>query len=302
MQLGAFYPFSRNHNAIGNKPQHPTVFGEAIAKNSRDILLVRYRLLPYLYTLFYEAHIHGSTVVRPLLNEFTSDRNTWKIDKQFLWGPALLISPALEKDQTKVSAYFPESRWFDYFTKKEVTERKADYLNLMTPQDHINLHLRGGYVIPVQEPANNTFFSRRNPFGIIVSLDDSSQATGNMFWDDGDSIDSIRNKKFLLLTVNVTKNNLRIHIAENGFAVTPRLDSILILGLKDGKVKASEGHSTYHGSTKSLNITGLNWSLNERHELSWSTINDSSAITVPVHALKNTLIVLTSILLNKYFY
>jgi hypothetical protein len=46
---------------------------------------------------------------------------------------------------------------FTYFKKEEVSIRKG-YLNLVTPQDHINLHLRGGYVIPIQEPANNTFF------------------------------------------------------------------------------------------------------------------------------------------------
>jgi hypothetical protein len=44
-----------------------------------------------------------------------------------------------------------------YLQKEEVSKRK-DYVNLATPQDHINLHVRGGYVIPVQEPANNTFF------------------------------------------------------------------------------------------------------------------------------------------------
>uniref|UniRef100_A0A8C3QIF6 alpha-glucosidase n=1 Tax=Cyanoderma ruficeps TaxID=181631 RepID=A0A8C3QIF6_9PASS len=64
MQLGSFYPFSRNHNAEGNSvsKQNPAVFGDAFAKISRATLRIRYSLLPYLYTLFYESHVHGGTV------------------------------------------------------------------------------------------------------------------------------------------------------------------------------------------------------------------------------------------------
>ena len=53
--------------------------------------------MPYFYTLFYYSHLNGDTVARPLFFEFTSDRNTHTIDKQFMIGPALLISPVLEK-------------------------------------------------------------------------------------------------------------------------------------------------------------------------------------------------------------
>ncbi|XP_025902144.1 sucrase-isomaltase, intestinal-like, partial [Nothoprocta perdicaria] len=69
MQLGSFYPFSRNHNAEGNSAQDPAVFGAEFAKISRDTLRIRYSLLPYLYTLFYESHVHGNTVARSLMHE-----------------------------------------------------------------------------------------------------------------------------------------------------------------------------------------------------------------------------------------
>ena len=69
MQLGAFYPFSRNHNGLGNIEQHPGAFGPEFGAWSREILETRYWLLPYLYTLFHKAHTEGSTVVRPLHHE-----------------------------------------------------------------------------------------------------------------------------------------------------------------------------------------------------------------------------------------
>ena len=68
MELGAFYPFSRNHNTIYMDPQDPATW-PSVASASKAALNIRYRLLPYLYTLFYHSHTTGSTVVRPVYHE-----------------------------------------------------------------------------------------------------------------------------------------------------------------------------------------------------------------------------------------
>ncbi|KTG36909.1 hypothetical protein cypCar_00036486, partial [Cyprinus carpio] len=71
MQVGAFYPFSRNHNAQGYKDQDPASYGadSLLVKTSKHYLNIRYTLLPYLYTLFYKAHVNGETVLRPMMHE-----------------------------------------------------------------------------------------------------------------------------------------------------------------------------------------------------------------------------------------
>lgn len=83
-----------------------------VAKISRDILSVRYSLLPYYYTLFHLAHTRGGTVWRPLFFEFPEDVSTWAIDRQFLIGSDLLVSPVLEENVTSVNAYFPAGSWY----------------------------------------------------------------------------------------------------------------------------------------------------------------------------------------------
>uniref|UniRef100_A0A8C5BLD4 alpha-glucosidase n=1 Tax=Gadus morhua TaxID=8049 RepID=A0A8C5BLD4_GADMO len=189
MQLGAFYPYSRNHNGKGSPRQDPVSWNSTFAEASRDVLNIRYTLLPYLYTLMFEAHTSGNTVVRPLLHEFVEDRATWDVDRQFLWGPALLITPAMEPGVTNVKAYVPDTRWYDYHTvSPQLLQVRGKMVNMPTPLDHINLHVRGGYILPWQKAENNTKFSRQNPLGLIVALDDSGFAHGSLFWDDGEGI------------------------------------------------------------------------------------------------------------------
>uniref|UniRef100_A0A671L1X5 alpha-glucosidase n=1 Tax=Sinocyclocheilus anshuiensis TaxID=1608454 RepID=A0A671L1X5_9TELE len=187
MQLGAFYPFSRNHNTINMPRQDPVAWGPEFAAMSRDVLNIRYTLLPYLYTLMYEAHVHGNTVVRPLLHEFVTDEKTWDIDRQFLWGPALLITPALDPGVTVVRGYVPNERWYDYHTGEAVGVQ-GQFVDMDTPLTKINLHVRAGHILPWQKPENNTHYSRLNPLGLIVALNDEGVAHGSLFWDDGEGI------------------------------------------------------------------------------------------------------------------
>uniref|UniRef100_A0A8B9UIY3 P-type domain-containing protein n=1 Tax=Anas zonorhyncha TaxID=75864 RepID=A0A8B9UIY3_9AVES len=192
MQLGAFYPYSRNHNGEGSKRQDPVAWNTTFEEISRHVLNIRYSLLPYLYTLMYQANAHGSTVVRPLLHEFVEDRTTWDIQKQFLWGPALLISPVLEQGAVTVNAYFPNATWYDYHTD-EYFSSKGEFRNLPAPLEHINLHIRGGHVLVQQSPANTTAYSRKNELSLIVALNDSQLAEGQLYWDDGVRIGKDKN-------------------------------------------------------------------------------------------------------------
>ncbi|KAL8187967.1 UNVERIFIED_CONTAM: hypothetical protein K2H54_058646 [Gekko kuhli] len=118
LQLGAFYPFSRNHNADANEAKDPAAFGKnsLLVNSTKHYLNIRYTLLPYLYTLFYNAHTKGTTVARAVLHEFYSDSNTWNIDRQFLWGSGLLITPVLDAGKVTVTAYMPDAVWYEYET------------------------------------------------------------------------------------------------------------------------------------------------------------------------------------------
>ncbi|NXC03388.1 MGA protein, partial [Orthonyx spaldingii] len=281
MQLGAFYPFSRNHNGKGTRRQDPVAWNSTFEDISRHVLTIRYALLPYLYTLMHDAHAHGSTVVRPLLHEFVEDRNTWDIDEQFLWGPALLISPVLRPNERTVNAYFPNATWYDFYTEVD-TGFRGQYQILPAPLDHINLHIRGGHILPWQNPSNTTFYSRKNPMGLTVALDEAVFAQGHLYWDDGVRIDAYEDGVYLLTSFTANQTALDIRVVHQNYTDPNHLvfTDIRVLGMptrvsqvtvtQNGDLMPSSPTVTYSSTKKTLTISEIRLSLGQNYTLHWS--------------------------------
>ena len=99
-QLGALMPFSRNHNATGNPGQEPWAFDEPYESACRKAIETRYTLLPHLYTLFQQASVDGTPVMRPLFFHYPQDRRAYDIQTEFLIGDSLLSAPVSEPGST----------------------------------------------------------------------------------------------------------------------------------------------------------------------------------------------------------
>ncbi|XP_069159660.1 sucrase-isomaltase, intestinal-like [Procambarus clarkii] len=184
MELGSFYPFSRNHNTNGTADQDPAMWPE-VGEISRYTLNIRYQYLPYLYSLFHRAHMNGASVARPLLNVFPSDLAARDVDDQFMWGDGLMIAPVLTQGATSRDVYFPEGIWYDLVTGV-ATATGPTTLTVDAPLEVIPLYVPGGTILPYQVPALNTVESRQNPLGLTVALDGTLAASGEIFWDDGE--------------------------------------------------------------------------------------------------------------------
>lgn len=238
-QLGAFYPFARNHNSLDMEPQDPTAFSPLARTAMKQALLLRYSLFPFLYTLFHHAHIEGHTVARPLMFEFPKDVKTYGIDRQFLWGRSLLVTPVLEPGVDHVVSYFPEGLWYDYYTGDSVIS-KGEKLNLSAPIDKINLHLRQGSIIPTQEPKLTLWVSSGQPLHLVSALSDDGSATGDLFWDDGETIDTYETDQYTYVVFNISQNMMTSHVLhsdQEGSLMT--IDSASFYGVKEKPSRVS---------------------------------------------------------------
>ncbi|CAG0909639.1 unnamed protein product, partial [Cyprideis torosa] len=146
-----------------------------------------------------QVHAFGTPVIRPLFVNYPSDEYSIDVDDQFMWGSGLMISPIVyEESYNERRIYYPEDIWYDYYTGQAIAGPL--YANAYPSDMEIPLHLRGGSILPGQEPALNTMLSRQNPFHLIVAPDARGNAKGSLFWDDGQSQDTYERGEYFLAT------------------------------------------------------------------------------------------------------
>ncbi|CAF3709824.1 unnamed protein product [Rotaria sordida] len=232
MQLGSFYPFMRNYNEFKQKDQDPASFSWEAQQIMKQALIIRYSLIPFWYTLHYEAAIESKTIIQPLFSEYLNDGNTYGIDQQFLVGRAILVSPNLISETETVHAYIPADVWYEFQSGARIGT-VGQFTDLNAPLSKINVHVRGGFIIPMQTPGANLILGRGNPFILLVAQSQAGDAKGNLYWDDGDSIDSIETKTFNYLEfILTTSNTLTINALVTNYKYSPmRLDLVKILGV-----------------------------------------------------------------------
>lgn len=236
-QLGAFYPFSRNHNALGAVAQDPASLGEEVAGVARHALTTRYTLLPHLYTLFYQHTTEGGTVARPLWHEFPQDPETRALDTQFLWGSSLLVCPVVEQGATSRTLYLPlQARWFkltDFFKSGTWSESPPGWQAVPAPLSSLPLYLRGGAVLPLQQPALTTSQSRGNSLQLLAALDHRQEAQGLLFWDDGESLGTLERGEFFLGRLELVDRVLLMMVERDGEEEVALLNisAVVLLGI-----------------------------------------------------------------------
>lgn len=194
MQLSAFFPFYRNHNVLSALPQEPYRWS-AVADASKAAMRIRYALLPYLYTTFYLSHATGSTTLRALAWDFPDEPWLAAADRQFLLGDAVLVTPCLAQGADTVDGVFPGvgsgTVWYDWYNQTAVTGVAAGQnVTIAAPLGHIPVYVKGGKVIPLQQPALTTADVRNSPYSLLVALDGEGKASGGLYIDDGESIET----------------------------------------------------------------------------------------------------------------
>jgi len=264
MQLSAFFPFYRNHNELAAISQEPYIWASVIDA-SKKAMAIRYSLLPYMYTLFHQAHTTGSTVMRALAWEFPHDPSLASADRQFLLGPALLVTPVLEQGATSVNGVFPGladgAVWYDWYEGGAVTGvQPGQNVSIAAPLGHIPLFVRGGAVLPMQQPGYTTAASRRNPWALLVALSARGTASGSLYVDDGESL-----APNATLEVDFVVQGGRLFASGRGeYVDSNALGNITILGVQSQPANVTlngvsvANLASYNSSSQVVSLTGLN--------------------------------------------
>jgi len=146
IQMGTFSPFMRAHSAGDTKEREPWSFGEPYTSINRKFIELRYRLLPYLYSIFWEHHRYGFPILRPIVMHEQEELSNHFRQDEFTYGDKILICPVLEPGQTTRIVYLPKGKWYHFWTN-EVIEGGRE-VTIPTPLETMPIFIKAGSVIP----------------------------------------------------------------------------------------------------------------------------------------------------------
>ncbi|HEX2909412.1 MAG TPA: glycoside hydrolase family 31 protein [Chloroflexia bacterium] len=244
IELGAFYPFSRGHSCAGTPQKEPWTWGEDVEDIARKYIEWRYRLLPYIYTLFEESTRTGAPVLRPLLYEFYQDSRTLNMNDQVMLGNALLLAPVYRPGVDYRYVYLPAGRWYDFWSGQPCD---GQHLLAHAPLDTLPLYARGGTVLPLAPVMQ---YSDERPVDLLtleIYLDEQGAAQGRLYEDDGETFAYERGET-CLTTYQVSSAGGQVRVTarrEGSFQPAPRAVEIRVhspAGLKQTRQEQDQGN------------------------------------------------------------
>ncbi len=179
--LGVYTPMFRNHAMQGTKYREPWCWGkenEAIIKKDIE---QRYRLLPYLYSSFYQSSQTGMPVSRTLAIAYTQDENVFdvKYQNQFLFGDSILVAP-VESTKFTEEVYLPEGEWYRLSSGEKFNGGKVIIVN--APLTDLPVFIRAGAIIPMQNVIQST--AEKGDGILEINIWDGERANSFVYYED----------------------------------------------------------------------------------------------------------------------
>lgn len=187
LEFGLLTPLMRNHSAVGTRMQEYYRFPEVLPA-VRNMIRLRYALLPYLYSEFMKAALENTSYFRPLAFDYPDDPDAREVEDQLLLGEGLMAAPVYVQNAHGRHVYLPEPmkllrlRAVDDYDE-EILPAGHHYLRCAL--DEMLLFIRPGHIIPVAQPANNTAELDDASLTLWSFLPNGESAEYRMYRDDG---------------------------------------------------------------------------------------------------------------------
>ncbi|HKV25272.1 MAG TPA: TIM-barrel domain-containing protein [Candidatus Acidoferrum sp.] len=146
-EFGAFCPVFRAHGTRTTNQNEVWSYGPDDEKILVAYDKLRYRLMPYIYSLAWKTTSQGYTIMRPLVMDFREDVRAQNIGDQFLFGPSILVNPVTEPGATTRHLYLPNTTWYDFWTG--ASQPGGRFINAPTTLDRMPLFIRAGSILPL---------------------------------------------------------------------------------------------------------------------------------------------------------
>jgi alpha-glucosidase len=188
MEAGTFFPIMRTHSDNKVTPHFPWLFGPDAQTAITKAIDLRYRLIPYYYSLAYETHETGMPMMRPLIMDFPDDVKVANVSDQWTMGPSLMVAPIQQQGATSRSVYLPEGRWFPF--ESTTAQDGGQTVTAMAKLDEIPVFVRAGTILPLGPVVQSTSEMPGGPLDLQVYP--GKDAAFTFVEDDGSSTDYLK--------------------------------------------------------------------------------------------------------------
>ncbi len=185
-QWGAFTPLYRSHGQYPFRelyhiaPETHPAYQSMLYYNR-----LRYRLMPYIYTLAARAWLEDYTLMRPLVMDFAEEKEVLHIGDQFMFGDALLVCPVYTYKARSRELYLPTGLWYDFYTEQPVEGGRR--LTVAAPYERSPLYVRGGQILPMGPAIEHTAQDTQGE--LIVHVYTGRDASFSLYEDEGTTYD-----------------------------------------------------------------------------------------------------------------
>jgi len=191
-EFGTFCPVFRTH---GHRPHNEIWNYDKVEPTLIRYDKLRYRLIPYIYSLAWKVTSEDYTIQRPLVMDWPSDEKTWNVGDQFMFGPAILVNPVLEAGAVRRRVYLPASpAWYDFWTGE--SKLGGIKIDADSPLDRLPLYVRAGSIVPLGPEIE---YADQNPGGPIeLRIYKGADGTFALYEDSGDSYEYDRGQHSII--------------------------------------------------------------------------------------------------------
>lgn len=195
-QFGAFCPLFRAHGQYPFReiweiaPEGHPAYNSVVYYTK-----LRYRLMPYIYTLAGMTWLNDYTIMRPLVMDFAADENVNNIGDQFMFGPSIMVSPVYQYEARSREIYFPKSSdWYDFYTGE--LQKGGIRKNVDAPYERIPLFVRAGSIIPFGPEIQYTDEKKADSIKLYVYQ--GANASFTLYEDEGTNYNYEKNRYALI--------------------------------------------------------------------------------------------------------
>lgn len=181
-QWSAFSPIFRMHGY--QSETEPWKYGAEVEENMRKMLNLRYRLLPYIYSEAWKITNEGSTMMRPLAMDFSTDKQAVSQPYEYMFGQSFLAAPVTQPNVTQQQVYLPESTtWFDFWTGKQYSGGQT--VSAEAPLDRIPLFVKAGSIVPMGKFLQYT--GQKSADTLEIRIYKGANGAFDLYEDEGDN-------------------------------------------------------------------------------------------------------------------